>query len=286
MRRRNRITRDRRQDSGDASAYKGAHTSEPRPAERRPDLPITGARGQRHVFDRWPAAVYAVGDVHGCHGRLVDLERAIAADAAAIEGEKWLVTLGDYIDRGSESAAVIEHLLAPPPTGFRRFCLRGNHEQMMLDFFRDPARYAYWLGEGGIRTIASYGIEVPAGIATDRFLAALAERIEARIPDRHLSFIDTLPMLLSLPGWVFVHAGLRPGVGLEQQDDSDLVWIREAFLDGPGLPGVRVVHGHTPTREPVVTPVRIGIDTHCFSTGRLTALRVMPDGTTKLLSTG
>ena len=95
-----------------------------------------------------------------------------------------------------------------------------------------------------------------------------------------------LPTMLSLPGWIFVHAGIRPGIALEAQADEDLIWIREPFLSSQLPAEHRVVHGHTPGPEPIVTPSRIGIDTQCFRTGRLTALRVTPDGATKLLGVG
>lgn len=239
--------------------------------------------GDRLFSDAWPAAVYAIGDVHGCHRQLLEMEQAIIADAAPMRGEKWIVTLGDYIDRGPDSAAVIEHLLQPLPDGFRRYCLRGNHEQIMLDFLRDPANHSYWLDEGGEATLASYGIDLEREFQGDvlgGFMAYLYEQI----PPAHLEFIAGLPLLLSLPGWLFVHAGVRPGVEIDRQSPEDLIWIREPFLSGAGMPGVRVVHGHTPTREPVVTPARIGIDTRCFHTGRLTAVRVTPDGATSFLT--
>ena len=240
---------------------------------------------RRLSASEWPAAVYAIGDVHGCHRQLAALERMVVADGAELPGEKWIVTLGDHIDRGPDSRAVLDHLLAPPPEGFRRFSLLGNHEQMMLDFLADPEEHAYWLDQGGIETLASYGVDVLRPYATDRVLDAFLADLAAAIPPAHLEWIAGLPVLLELPGWLFVHAGVRPGVPVAQQTDEDLVWIREPFLSGPGLRGCRVVHGHTPGRMPVVTESRIGIDTHCFVTGRLTALRVTPDGVTRLLST-
>lgn len=232
---------------------------------------------RRLTFDRWPAAVYAVGDVHGCLPQLVDLERQIQANAGGFEGEKWIVALGDYVDRGPYSAQVIEHLLQPPPVGFRRFSLIGNHEQMMLDFLDDPATYAYWLDQGGIETLLSYGVDP---FSEAQVLWHLAEHV----PAAHLQFLRDLPISLSLPDWYFVHAGIRPGLSLTAQTDEDLIWIREPFLSSPLRAGLRVIHGHTPGPLPVVTPHRICIDTQCFVTGRLTAARITPDGAISFLS--
>src|SRR5215213_4442078 len=162
----------------------------------------------RLTFTDWPAAVYAIGDIHGCADELLALEDKIVEDSRSIDGEKWLVTIGDYIDRGPKSAAVIEHLMAPAPAGFRRFCLLGNHEQMMLEFRDDPLTNVHWLDEGGTATLASYG----AVISDPQLVAgALVRRqIEERIPVAHFEFLAGLPISLSLPGWLFVHAGGRP----------------------------------------------------------------------------
>jgi len=236
----------------------------------------------RLAFHSWPAAVYAIGDVHGCIDQLRDLEALILADAQSIEGEKWLLTVGDHIDRGPGSAAAIAHIRSAPPPGFRRFALLGNHEHMLLDFLDNPSAHAYWLEEGGIETLASYGIalDYPPLRAHEATVRLLAERFPAE--DR--AFIAGLPVCLSLPGWLFVHAGIRPGIPLDMQTDEDLVWIRGPFLSSQLTGGLRVVHGHTPNTDIVVTPHRIDIDTHCYHTGRLSAVRVTPDGETAFLS--
>lgn len=236
----------------------------------------------RLAFHDWPAAIYAIGDVHGCIEQLVALEAKIATDGLDIEGEKWLVTVGDHVDRGPSSQAVIEHVMGPAPAGFRRFALLGNHEQMMLDFFDNPAAHAYWLEEGGSETLASYGIalDYPPLRAHEPVRQLIAERF----PADHRAFLDALPIYLSLPGWLFVHAGIRPGLPLSAQTDEDLIWIRKPFLTSQLTGGLRVVHGHTPGADIVVTPHRIDVDTHCFRSGTLSAVRVTPDGRTKFLS--
>lgn len=232
---------------------------------------------QRHRlgFSSWPAVVYAIGDIHGCLPQLLELEQRIERDAAAFEGEKWIVTLGDYVDRGAFSSQVIAHLLQPPPPGLRRFSLAGNHEQMMLDFLDDPAAHPYWLAEGGAATLASYAAasEAETGLFID-------------VPAAHVRFLRDLPISLSLPGCYFVHAGVRPGLSLAAQLDEDLIWIREPFLSAPLADELRVIHGHTPGRRPVVTRHRICVDTQCFLTGELTAVRLTPDGDVTFLTAG
>jgi serine/threonine protein phosphatase 1 len=239
---------------------------------------------ERLSWDSWPAAVYAIGDVHGCLAQLLDVEHQIVADAQSIEGEKWLVTLGDHIDRGPDSAGVINHLMGRAPPGFHRLALLGNHEQIMLDFLEDPTAHAYWLDEGGAQTLISYGIDLDRQYPPERLPGLFLADVMRAVPEPHLRFIRSMPLYVDLPGWLFVHAGIRPGIPLASQETDDLIWIREPFLSSDGLPGKRIVHGHTPVREPVVTPARIGIDTRCFATGRLSALRVTPDGSTRLLN--
>lgn len=223
-------------------------------------------RRHRLSFASWPAVVYAIGDIHGCLPQLLALERRIEHDAAAFEGEKWIVTLGDYVDRGAFSSQVIAHLLQPPPPGLRRFSLVGNHEQMMLDFLDDPVAHPYWLEEGGAATLASYAA------------ASEAENLLVAVPAEHVRFLRDLPVSLSLPGYCFVHAGIRPGRSLAAQRDEDLIWIREPFLSAPLAGGLRVIHGHTPGPRPVVTRHRICVDTQCFLSGALTAVRLTPAG--------
>lgn len=219
-----------------------------------------------------PAAIYAIGDVHGCLALLHQLHEAIFADAAGIAGEKWLVYLGDYVDRGPQSAGVLDALLAPLPDGFRRIALAGNHEVMMLDFLRHPARNAAWLEFGGPETLASYGLEA-------RRLMALPERdriaqLQSHVPQEHIDLLAALPLTLSAPSLVFVHAGLRPGVPVDQQSEDDALWIRKDFFAAPPVEGRLVVHGHTPARDPVVAPGRICVDTGAFATGILTAVKL------------
>ncbi|WP_149538954.1 metallophosphoesterase family protein [Siccirubricoccus phaeus] len=207
--------------------------------------------------------VYAIGDVHGCDRRLAALHKRVAADARAYPApEITLLHLGDYVDRGTDSAAVLERLLGPPPVpGAKVVNLLGNHEAMMLAACEPDAgeeAMGLWLQNGGAATLKSYGAR--AGAAW------------AEVPEDHLELLRRLPLSHRAGEYLFVHAGVRPEVPLERQDAADLIWIREPFLSYAGaLPWV-VVHGHTPSRGPAILPHRIGIDTGACFGGDLTCL--------------
>ncbi|MEQ1771110.1 MAG: metallophosphoesterase family protein [Devosia sp.] len=230
-----------------------------------------------------PAVTYAVGDVHGCLDQLRALETLIVADAAGIDGEKLIVMLGDYVDRGPASAQVIDHLLAPPPEGFIRICLGGNHEAAMLAFLSGEDADGDWLGFGSEATLASYGMGLNefTGSATEIRRAALP-----LVPAEHREFLMAQPVLVETPHHIFAHAGVRPGVALEAQTDEDLLWFRDGFAADYGEFGKVVVHGHTPLREPFVSAHRIDVDTMAFATGRLTAVRLMAGKAPAFLATG
>ncbi len=213
--------------------------------------------------------VYAVGDVHGCDARLAALHRSIADDLARRPIERpQLVHLGDYIDRGPDSAGVIARLAAGPPLpGVPTVNLRGNHEQMMLDSLADPSAMTQWLANNGADTLAGWGI--PASADPRSWTGS--------IPLKALSFLAGLELMHVVDGYVFVHAGLRPGVPLARQTPDDLMWIRKAFLNWPGqlvpdAPGLVAVHGHTSAPVPEVRRNRIGIDTGAVSGGALTCV--------------
>jgi serine/threonine protein phosphatase 1 len=217
--------------------------------------------------------VYAVGDVHGCADRLAALHALIAADLAARPvAESTLVHLGDYVDRGPDSAGVIALLDAGPPAT-RRIDLMGNHEQMLLDALDaaagggDPGAIRHWLVNGAAATLASWG--VPA--------AADPESWAGLVPAGQIARIRTLALSHRAGGYLFVHAGIRPGVPPERQSRHDMLWIREPFLLSDARFGVVVVHGHTPGPAPVIRPNRIGIDTGAVLGGALTCLVLEED---------
>jgi serine/threonine protein phosphatase 1 len=219
-----------------------------------------------------PEAIYAIGDIHGCLDLLLQLEAQIADDAAAAPGERWLVTLGDVVDRGPASAAVIDHLLRPAPAGLRRVNLMGNHEAMMLDFLLRPRAGSMWLESGGVETLASYGVPHEKLMRLDNRSAG--HLVASYIPSEHVDYLSSLPVLLDTPLALFVHAGLRPGVAIGAQADEDLLWYRDQFHSDFAEFGRPVVHGHTMRESPLVTTHRIAIDTGAVLSGRLTAVRV------------
>ena len=209
--------------------------------------------------------VYAIGDIHGCLEKLASLHRSIAEDLRAHPvADACLIHLGDYIDRGPASAGVIAALMADPVPGTRKVNLMGNHEAMLLDALDadDDDAAEHWRENGGADTLASWGI----GQSTAR--AAWI----SRIPPAQLEFVRALAPMHREGGYLFAHAGIRPGLKLNAQSEHDLLWIREPFLSFSGDLGVVVVHGHTPRPEPVLRPNRIGIDTGAVYGGDLTCL--------------
>ena len=230
--------------------------------------------------------VYAVGDIHGRTDLLAELLRRIEVDAqaSATAETRTLIFLGDYIDRGPDSRGVIETLVAGLPRGFEAHFLKGNHEALLLGFLDDAATLEAWLLNDGDTTMASYGVDIDALYRDRAPPAEWRDAFAAALPDTHLRFFRDLALSVSRGGYVFVHAGIRPGVALADQMESDLVWIRRPFLDWNEPFEKFVVHGHTPGHEPVTRANRICVDTGACFTGHLTALR-LEGATRKFLQT-
>jgi serine/threonine protein phosphatase 1 len=231
---------------------------------RQPCLP----EGQR---------IYAVGDIHGRLDLLDQMLRMIEADDGerASAARRTLIFLGDYVDRGPHSRGVIETLLNGTPAGFEVICLKGNHEDLLLrSIMAEPMALLSWAGNGGLETLASYGVLREGREEAPLRTGEIADALGAAMPPAHLAFFRELELSVSFGDYFFVHAGIRPGVPLTSQDEQDCLYIREPFLSHRGSFGKVVVHGHTPVREPEVRPNRIGIDTGAFFTGHLTALRL------------
>ncbi|MFO0996844.1 MAG: metallophosphoesterase family protein [Alphaproteobacteria bacterium] len=215
--------------------------------------------------------LYAVGDIHGRADLLDALHRKIEDDANAAEADRKLVVyLGDYIDRGPESRRVIDRLSDRPLPHFEAIFLKGNHEAFLLRFLEDESVGQLWLHNGGAATLKSYGLD---GVARPRQdFGAIQKQFRESLPATHLRFLEALQLMHVEGDYLFVHAGIRPGIALDAQDERDLLWIRDEFLHTREPFPKMVVHGHTIHPTPVFTDHRIGIDTGAFATGTLTAL--------------
>jgi serine/threonine protein phosphatase 1 len=216
-----------------------------------------------------PRRIYAIGDIHGRRDLLDRMIEAICRDLKAYPVEHALtVTLGDYVDRGPDSRGVVERLAENPfPTDF--VALKGNHEEMLARFLRDPSVGGEWSRSGGLETLHSYGIDV-GPLMRGRGCGAAAAAFEKALPPAHMAFFASLRVCLSIGRYFFCHAGVRPGIPFTHQQEHDLLWIREEFLHDRTDFGKVVVHGHTPSLSPEIRPNRINVDTGAFITGRLT----------------
>lgn len=217
---------------------------------------------------------YAIGDIHGC---LELLNRLLAEIEAEIERQPQakvsIIFLGDVVDRGPASAQVVERLRTLAIPGVSVHFIMGNHEEVMLRVIDGEADLLRsWLRFGGAETLRSYRIEPKElkGLSSDD----LADHLRKAIPASHRRFLAGFDDSIAFGDYVFVHAGIRPGVELSEQSQSDLRWIRDPFLDDTTDYGFVVVHGHTITNQVEVTGNRIGIDTGAFCTGTLTALAI------------
>jgi serine/threonine protein phosphatase 1 len=224
-----------------------------------------GPRGRR---------AYAIGDVHGCLDLLDRLLSRIESEIEADPHPKTsIVFLGDVVDRGPASAEVIERLRTYTNPHATAHFIMGNHEEVMLRVIDGEAdMLPSWLRFGGSATLRSYGLD-PRTLAKQPKEEVVAV-IRDTIPDTHREFLASFADSISFGDYLFVHAGIRPGVDLAEQSQSDLRWIRDPFLDDLTDHGFIVVHGHTISNNVDVTSNRIGIDTGAYSTGVLTALAI------------
>lgn len=218
--------------------------------------------------------LYAIGDIHGRDDLLADVHAKIASDVETPPPRDYrIIHLGDYVDRGPDTAAVIERLSRLCSVDERVLCLRGNHEQILLDFLADPEENGpVWLMNGGDRTLASYGVNANRWQKKSRQTIEFSKQFAAALPVSHHDFINALEFSARIGDFFFCHAGVRPDIPIETQDPVDLIWIREEFLESDVDFGAVVVHGHTPQPEPEVRPNRINIDTGAVFSGSLTCL--------------
>jgi serine/threonine protein phosphatase 1 len=217
---------------------------------------------------------YVVGDVHGRLDLLEELLAKIHAELQHHPSRKTLLAfVGDLIDRGPSSAQVIERLRTYRRDGIRTVFLLGNHEEVLLRILNGDAQLiTKWRWFGGSECLQSYGID-PGQFAHLSDEQAL-ELVRQAIPKAHQQFLESFVDSCRFGDYLFVHAGIRPGIDLEQQQQSDLRWIREPFLDDESDHGFMVVHGHTITADVDERHNRIGIDTGAYRTGVLSALAI------------
>lgn len=205
---------------------------------------------------RAPAAgpaglVYAVGDVHGCLDLYREIEARIVADAAGFDGPRRILLLGDVVDRGPQTAALLDHLIAPPPPGFHRDCVMGNHEAMMLRFLHRPGRNRAWLEMGGEATLRSYGMRPDPVRGFDLPERMLRMMIAAHVPQEHLAWLSARPASILIGPWAFLHDPLHR--------------VPEGRI---------VVHGHRAVTQARQSGRRIAVDTAAYATGLLSAMRL------------
>jgi serine/threonine protein phosphatase 1 len=217
--------------------------------------------------------VYAVGDIHGRADLLQQIFAVIEVDLARSPIDRAIeVYLGDYIDRGPQSGRTLD-LLSERGHSREAVFLKGNHESYFLEVLSDPTKIESWRQFGGLQTLTSYGIQPPLNPNAAEQVELIRQLTEV-MPARHLEFLRHLKPSFTFGDFFFVHAGVRPGIPLREQQESDLLWIRREFLDSKKDFGKYVVHGHTPVLEPDFRPNRVNIDTGAYATGNLTLLRI------------
>lgn len=245
------------------------------PSGAQPVRPsVAGRAAQTEAGSR----VYAIGDVHGRLDLLEILLDRIAADIQTGAHQRaTLVMVGDYIDRGPDSIAVLDRLIDFDVDGLALVTLAGNHEDSLLTFLDDISVGPGWLYYGGAETLASYGIKVSRHADSPATLCGVQAELRTRLPLRQLDFLRNLKLSHVDGDYLFVHAGVRPGISLAAQRRSDMLWIRNEFLESSRDHGKVVVHGHTIAPLPELRANRIGIDTGAYASGVLTCVVLEQD---------
>lgn len=227
--------------------------------------------------------IYAVGDIHGRLDLLEQITGQIRDHARGAQAE--VIFLGDYIDRGPESARVVDFLI-DDPFGGAMACtfLKGNHEATLLDFLVNPAVGPAWMQYGGGETLMSYGVRAPLGKSDEAGWAEASQALTRILPGEHVGFYQRLQVSAERGLYFFAHAGVDPDRPLENQDEASLLWVREPFLNDTRKLSRVIVHGHTPASMPYADERRIGLDTGAYQTGKLTAA-CLERGSVTFLST-
>ncbi len=218
--------------------------------------------------------IYAIGDVHGYLNLLETLHQKIDIDLKKHPVNKYrIIFVGDYIDRGPDSAGCVEYLVNLLADNSNVICLKGNHEDKLEQFLIKPADVAdSFFTYGGADCATSYGVDMTGyNGTTDEKLQKCAELGE-KIPKHHREFYSRLPATVTYGDYLFTHAGVRPGIALDQQSEHDLIWIRYDFISHQSLYDKVIVHGHTPAYPMEILPNRINVDTHAYHTSVLSCI--------------
>ncbi|MEX0285766.1 MAG: metallophosphoesterase family protein [Paracoccaceae bacterium] len=232
---------------------------------------VSGFFGRLFGKPEFPAVapdkgLFVIGDIHG---RADLLERLL--DKA--RPNEQVVCVGDYVDRGEHSADVLALLISRPDL----ICLRGNHEDMMLGFIRDPQTVGtQWLRHGGLQTIASYGVSGVSGLSSEKDLVTLRDHVVEAVGSQHLDWLNHLEYSYESGNVAVVHASADPELPIEDQSQRTLMWGHPKFLRTMRTDGIWVVHGHTIVDQANAENGRIAVDTGAYATGRLTAARIVP----------
>jgi serine/threonine protein phosphatase 1 len=222
--------------------------------------------------------LFAIGDVHGRADLLDIMLERIDADLAADRPDDWrIVFLGDYVDRGPDSAGVLETIARRTQDDPRHIALLGNHDQRLDAFLDDVVEWPNFEEFGGRPTALSYGVDFGSGIGSDLVRGHLA--LGEAVPAAHKRLLKGLKTFASFGDFFFCHAGIRPGIALEAQSPDDLIWIRKLFHDDQRLHPKIIVHGHTPVHAVEIHRNRVNLDTMAFRSGILSALAI--DGRVK-----
>lgn len=221
--------------------------------------------------------IYAIGDVHGRLDLLHKLVALIEAELEPGHPPARLIFLGDIVDRGPDSAELVA-LLMKLEGNPRVTVLKGNHEAALVDAYRgDHDALEGWLANGGDATLTSYGADLTTLDPDD--LRAMFRLLQRKIPERVIRWCERLPVSERIEGYMFVHAGVRPGIALDAQTEDDLMWIREEFTRSDADHGAIIVHGHSAQLGGIhFAANRIGVDTAAYKTGRLSAVAIDADG--------
>lgn len=232
--------------------------------------------------------VYAIGDIHGHRLALERMHEVIAADLIARPPQRvHMIYMGDYIDRGPDSAGVIAGLIARMgrQDGIERTFLQGNHEAGLAAFLKAPegSLAQDWMRYGGVQTLQSYGVATSSAVPAASDYRRLSEALSAMMPAAHSRFLGALAGAIEIGGYFFAHAGVHPAKPLAAQDVADLMFIREPFLSWNKPLAKMIVHGHTIAKEPVVAPHRIGLDTGVYQKGGRLSAGVFEEGDVRFL---